>query len=461
MTIYVAAAGAVGVYLQPLAHQAGLSAGVARTANWTSLAAQVGGGALATALAGRVRYFTVFIATTLVCLVVWWLIGRAEPAWIFVLANAAAGMMAVFLGPFLVPMMIDADPTRRAALQSGAAQLLGGAMGPFLAALTVDDRRRPLGAVAGRRPRPGRLGGHGGLALHPLAGAGGGAALPRRLKAIAMTHPETVTAKRAAFHRLHESGCFVIPNPWDAGSAIALASLGFEALASTSSGFAWSIGRADNAAGLEPVLAHLAALAAAVDIPVSADFEDGFGGRPEEVAANVTRAAITGIAGLSIEDSTRDGGEPLHDFTLAVERVAAARAALDAEAAGGPAVLLVARSEGFVAGRPDLRETIRRLQAFAEAGADCLFAPGLGTAGRIGEVVRAVAPKPVNAISPGLSVEEMAALGVRRISVGGGLARAAWGGFLAAARRIAEDGVFDFAGAARGDDLDALFSKTR
>ncbi len=140
VTVYVAAAGAVSVYLQPLAHQAGLSAAVARTANWTALAAQVAGGAMATALAGRVRWFTVFIATTVTSLTVWWLFARAEPAWLFVLANSAAGLMTVFLGPFLVPMMIDADPTRRAALQSGAAQLLGGAIGPFLAALTVDDR---------------------------------------------------------------------------------------------------------------------------------------------------------------------------------------------------------------------------------------------------------------------------------------------------------------------------------
>ncbi len=268
-------------------------------------------------------------------------------------------------------------------------------------------------------------------------------------------------ARRTAFHRLHESGCFVIPNPWDAGSAVALASLGFKALASTSSGFAWSIGRPDNAAGLEAVLAHLGQLARAVDIPVSADFEDGFGSRPEHVAANATRAAATGIAGLSIEDSTRAGGEPLYAFTLAVERIAAVRAALDAEAADGPAVLLVARSEGFVAGRPDLDETIRRLVAFAEAGADCLFAPGLRTVAEIDAVVRAVAPKPVNVISPGLPLADLAALGVRRVSVGGSLARAAWGGFLAAARRISEEGMFDFPGAARGADLDSLLAERR
>src|SRR3982751_1518 len=202
-----------------------------------------------------------------------------------------------------------------------------------------------------------------------------------------------VAERRNVFRRLHERGCFVIPNPWDLGSARTLARLGFKALATTSSGFAWSMGRADNHVALEDALAHLRSLAHGVGVPVSADFEGGFAIEPEGVSANVTRAATTGIAGLSVEDSTGDAADPLFDFTLAVERVRAAHRALDA---GGDGLVLTARSEGFIVGRPDLRETIRRLVAYAEAGADCLYAPFIDTAEQVSAIVAAVVPKPVN-----------------------------------------------------------------
>jgi 2-methylisocitrate lyase-like PEP mutase family enzyme len=243
------------------------------------------------------------------------------------------------------------------------------------------------------------------------------------------------------FHRLHESGCFVMPNPWDVGSARALEGMGFVALATTSAGFAWTLGRADTAAPLEEVLAHLRQVATAVEVPVNADFENGYALQPEEVAANVSLAVRTGIAGLSIEDSSRDGAEPLVDRDLAVARVAAAREAIDRSGTG---VLLTARSEGFVVGRPDIQETVRRLQAYAEAGADCLYAPRLTTVEQVRAVVAAVAPRPVNLLvnAPFITVDEAADLGVRRISVGGTLARAAWGGWLRAAREIAEQGTF-------------------
>ena len=246
---------------------------------------------------------------------------------------------------------------------------------------------------------------------------------------------------RAEFHRLHESGCFVIPNPWDLGSARLLVQLGFRALATTSSGLSWSLGLPDNGASLDQTLAHLRGLSAAVDVPVSADFTNGFAIEPDGVAANVSAAIATGIAGLSIEDSTGDAANPLFDFDLAVDRVRAARRAIDESGTG---VLLMARSEGFVVGRPDLRETIRRLEAYAAAGADCLYAPRLGTVSEITAVVGAVAPKPVNVLvgSHFTTVEELARLGVRRISVGGGFARVAWGAFLGAAKEIADRGTF-------------------
>jgi len=264
--------------------------------------------------------------------------------------------------------------------------------------------------------------------------------------------------KRAQFRRLHESGCFVIPNPWDVGSARALQSMGFQALASTSSGFAWSIGRSDNHVAVEDVLAHLTELSAGVDLPINADFEGGFADEPEPVARNVTRAVATGIAGLSIENSTGKSDRPLYDDKLAVERIAAARAAIDATGSG---VVLVARCEGFLVGEADLSRTIDRLVAFAEAGADCLYAPGITDRDRVRALVRAVAPKPLNVLmpKPGLSVAELADLGVRRISVGGALARMAWAGFLHCAREIAEKGSFaDFAGSASGGELNKLFA---
>jgi 2-methylisocitrate lyase-like PEP mutase family enzyme len=243
------------------------------------------------------------------------------------------------------------------------------------------------------------------------------------------------------FRRLHQSGCFVIPNPWDVGSARLLAQLGFPALATSSSAMAWSLGRRDNRVSLDQTLAHLRAIAQGVAVPVNADFEGGFAIAPAEVGANVAAAARTGIAGLSIEDSTGDDAHPLLDLPLAVERIQAARGAI---AGCGADVLLTARSEGFIVGRPDLAETIRRLTAYAEAGADCLYAPGIRTAAEIVAVVGAVAPKPVNVLvgSDFTTVRQLAGLGVRRISVGSALARTAWSGFLRAAREISEHGTF-------------------
>lgn len=265
------------------------------------------------------------------------------------------------------------------------------------------------------------------------------------------------SSKIAAFRDLHKSGCFVIPNPWDPGSAIFLEKLGFKALASTSAGFAWSQGRPDNKVTLEQLLAHLKAMAGAVSVPLNADFEDGLAVEPEGVAANVTRAVATGIAGLSIEDSTRDGGDPLYDLPFAVARLKAARAAIDASGSG---VLLTARNEGFLVGRTDIKETVRRLEAYSAAGADCLFAPGIRTKEDIKTVVAAVAPKPVNLIVTGnwITVSEAAELGVRRISIGGALARAAWNGFAKAAQEIAERGTFGgFASAGPPLNLNGLF----
>ena len=231
-----------------------------------------------------------------------------------------------------------------------------------------------------------------------------------------------------------------MPNPWDPGSARALAHLGFPAIATTSAGFAWSIARRDNDVTLEDALAHLRLIAASVDVPVNADFEDGFAVAPEDVAANVSRAVETGVAGLSIEDSTRDTASPLFDAALAIERMRAARRAIDETGSG---VILTGRSEGFIVGRPDLAETVRRLTAYAEAGADCLYAPGVTEIRDIAAIVKAVAPKPVNVLArPSHSVAELAAAGVRRISVGGALARTAWSGFLAAAQEIVQQGTF-------------------
>jgi 2-methylisocitrate lyase-like PEP mutase family enzyme len=237
----------------------------------------------------------------------------------------------------------------------------------------------------------------------------------------------SIAEKRREFRRLHESGCFVIPNPWDIGTTRYLQHLGFKALATTSLGFAFSQGLADNSVPRDTMLAHIAEIAAVADVPVNADFEGGYADEPEGVAESVRLCVATGVAGLSIEDSTGNKDKPLYDFDLAVERIKAARAAIDET---GEDVLLTARTEGFIRGRPDLAETIRRLTAFAEAGADCLYAPGIKGAEEITAVVRAVAPKPVNLLmgwAGALTVDEIAALGVRRISVGGALARAAWG----------------------------------
>ncbi len=245
----------------------------------------------------------------------------------------------------------------------------------------------------------------------------------------------------AEFRGLHDSGCFVMPNPWDAGSARALERLGFKALATTSAGLAWTLGRADNEVTLDQALEHLRVVAEAVTVPVNADFEGGFAVDPAEVGHNVALAAVTGIAGLSIEDSSGDDANPLFEFELAVERVRAARQAIDESGTG---VVLTGRSEGFVVGRPDIDETIRRLKAYDEAGADCLYAPRIANTEHIVAILEAVAPKPVNLLinAPFTTVAEAAALGVRRISVGGTLARTAWGGFLRAAREIAETGTF-------------------
>ena len=243
------------------------------------------------------------------------------------------------------------------------------------------------------------------------------------------------------FRRLHEAGCFVLPNPWDIGSARVLVGLGFKAVATTSAGLAWSLGRRDNEISVELSLSHLRTLAAAVEVPVNADFEDGFARDPLGVAANVWAAVETGIAGVSIEDSTGDQAAPLYDFALAVERIKAARKAIDDSGTG---VLLTGRSEGFISGRPDLAETIKRLVAYGEAGADCLYAPGVRAMSDISAIVSAVAPKPVNVLvsTDFTTVAQLAEVGVRRISVGGALARAAWTGFLGAAREIATAGTF-------------------
>ena len=258
-----------------------------------------------------------------------------------------------------------------------------------------------------------------------------------------------------AFRSLHTQGCFVMPNPWDVGTAVALERMGFEALATTSAGFAWSLGRPDNGVELEETLEHLREVAAAVRVPVNADFEGGFADDPDGVARNVRLAAASGIAGLSIEDSTGDADDPLHPFELAVERVRAARRAIDESGTG---VLLTGRCESFVVGVADLDDTIRRLQAYSEAGADCLYAPRIETAEQVAAVVAAVAPKPVNVLvnAPFLTVTQAASLGVRRISVGGTLARTAWSGFLQAAEEIAGEGTFSrFQGL---PDVDARFT---
>ncbi|HVZ27518.1 MAG TPA: isocitrate lyase/phosphoenolpyruvate mutase family protein [Rhizomicrobium sp.] len=262
--------------------------------------------------------------------------------------------------------------------------------------------------------------------------------------------------KRAHFRALHQSGTFVIPNPWDVGSARLLQHLGFSALASTSSGFAWTTGRPDYGVSLEDMLDHLQALSAAVDLPVNADFESGFADKPEGVSANVARAIDTGVAGLSIED-TRLDGQGLYEREFSVERIKAARAAIDRS---GQDVILVARTEGLLADPTALTAAIDKLVAFAEAGADCLYAPGVQKKDDIAALVRAVSPRPVNVLmsAPGLSVQELADLGVRRISVGGALARVAWAAVLAAAEGFKAGSFTGLATASPGRKLNGIFA---
>ena len=271
----------------------------------------------------------------------------------------------------------------------------------------------------------------------------------------------SIADKRRAFHALHAHGCFVIPNPWDVGSALYLQSLGFKALASTSAGFAWSVGRRDNGVTRAAKLAHLAELVAATDVPINADFENGFAADPAGVAESVRLAVEAGVAGLSIEDSTGNPTQPLFPQDEAVLRLRAARRAIDA--AGGD-TLLVGRAECYLVGRPDLNETIARLQAYANAGADCLFAPGIADPEQIRAIVAALAPKPVNLVVGGassLTVAQIAEMGVRRISVGGALARCAWGGFMQAAQTLAEQGSFSgLAAGAPGKVLNGLFERS-
>jgi 2-methylisocitrate lyase-like PEP mutase family enzyme len=277
-----------------------------------------------------------------------------------------------------------------------------------------------------------------------------------------MSARPSTAEKRKTFRKLHEAGCFVIPNPWNVGSARYLQGLGFKALATTSSGQAHAQGYADGAQNRDQVLAHFRELADATDVPLNADFENGFADDPDAVAENVTRCIATGVAGLSIEDSTNNPANPLYDFDLALARVKAARAAIDK--AGG-SVVFTARTEGFIRGQPDLDETIRRLKAFADAGADCLYSPGIKSREQIEATVKAVAPKPVNFLNGwalGFTVSDFAAMGVRRISVGGSLARVAMHAFIRTAIEIANDGTFDgFAGLISNPELNKFFSEDR
>ncbi len=271
------------------------------------------------------------------------------------------------------------------------------------------------------------------------------------------------TARRDAFRKLHESGCFLIPNPWDIGTARYLRHLGFKALATTSSGFSFSRGRPDGCGAVtrDMALGHIAEMVASVDLPVNADFESGYAREPKDVAENVRLCVETGVAGLSIEDSTGDSSRPLFELPLAVERLAAARAAIDATGSG---VLLTGRAECFLVGiKEPLAESIRRLQAYAKAGADVLYAPGAHARSEIEAIVSAVAPKPVNVLmsaNTGLRLSDLAELGVRRVSVGSSLARAAWGGFMRAAKLMAEEGSFaGLDGSAPFAELNGFFNE--
>ena len=266
--------------------------------------------------------------------------------------------------------------------------------------------------------------------------------------------PRTISEKRVAFRDMHRQGCFILPNAWDAGSARLFERVGFSAIASTSSGLAWTMGRGDYGLELDDVLPHLATLAAATDLPVNADFEAGFAPDPEGVATNVGRAISIGVAGLSIED--RDlSGDGLHELPVALERLRAARTAI---AASGEDVLLVARTEGLLLDRSAIHPAIDRLVAFAQAGADCLYAPGVMDRAAIADMVRAVAPLPVNvlALDPTMTLSELADLGVRRVSVGGSLAAVGWAAVIAAAKSIRAGDFSPLASRAQG--LDSLFS---
>jgi 2-methylisocitrate lyase-like PEP mutase family enzyme len=264
----------------------------------------------------------------------------------------------------------------------------------------------------------------------------------------------------ARFRTLHDSGCFVLPNPWDAGTAIYLEHLGFDAVATTSAGFAFSRGLPDSVSALTcgAVLAHVSEIVEATSLPVNADFQNGYADDPEGVATNVALCIATGVAGLSIEDASSDSSTPLYEFGLAVERIRAARAAIDAS---GVPVVLTGRCEAWLVGQPDpFRVSLERLVAYAEAGADCLYAPGLRDHGEIATIVRAVSPKPVNVLvnTTDISVAQLADLGVRRISVGAALARVAWGAFIRAAKEIKENGTFDSLGdAAPFNQINDLF----
>jgi 2-methylisocitrate lyase-like PEP mutase family enzyme len=264
------------------------------------------------------------------------------------------------------------------------------------------------------------------------------------------------------FRALHESECFVLPNPWDVGTAIYLEHLGFNALATTSAGFAFSRGKRDGDVPRDEMLVHIREIVEATALPVNADFLNGFADKPEEVAANVKLCVDMGVAGLSIEDNSQDPAAPLYEKHLAVERIRAARSAIDASETG---VVLTGRCEAWLVRDPNpLRTALERLAAYAEAGADCLYAPGVSTPDEIAQIVKTVAPKPVNVLVSGfnhqLSVSQLGDLGVRRVSVGSGLALAAWGAFLRAAQAIRTNGTFNFlVNNAPSADLNELFQE--
>jgi 2-methylisocitrate lyase-like PEP mutase family enzyme len=281
-----------------------------------------------------------------------------------------------------------------------------------------------------------------------------------------MTENRSSTSRAARFGALHASGCFVLPNPWDRGTAIALERIGYKALATTSAGAAFGMGLPDDVVSIDrdAMLAHIRDVAASTTLPVNADFQTGYADDPEGVAANVKMCVATGVAGLSIEDGTGDASRPLYEATLAVERIRAARRAIDAT---GIPVVLTGRCEAWLVGAPDpLPTALDRLTAYAEAGADCLYAPGVREPAAVAAIVKAVAPKPVNVLAfapaPEFSVARLADLGVRRISVGSALSRVAWGAFLRAARGIAATGTFEsFEGMAPFDELNAMFRDER